>query len=135
MQEFEKARHHSQQALDLVEKLGSTYYASYAWTNLGLALLGLGRWEQAKEAFQQAVENRKLQGETALLQESRGGLARVALARENMNEALEQVEAILAFLNTTNGLLGQEITDWAALYITCYEVLKQTSDRRADELL
>ena len=65
--------------------------------------------------------------------EVKAGLARVALARNDMKDALHQANEIAAYLADGGSLRGT----WEPLriYLTCYQVFQSAQDPRAEEIL
>jgi len=101
-------------------------------TSLGHALASLGRLEEAAESYRQAVSIRRQVGEHRLAVESLAGLARVALAREDLNQARAWVEEIMSHLES-DSLDGTD--EPLRVYLTCYRVLRADLDPRAEAVL
>ncbi len=102
-------------------------------TFLGHALVGLGRLDEAADAYRQALRlRRELDAHTKAM-EPLAGLARVTLAQEERADALAYVEEILACLETHPTLDGT--TEPLRVYLTCYRVLRANEDPRAEEIL
>ena len=89
---------------------------------LGSALTGLGRFEQAAEVAQQALHVRRELGHPALEAEARAGLARLALAQNDIPAALLQVSEILNYLEGGGSLDGADAP--LRIYLTCVEALQ-----------
>jgi len=126
------ARECSQQALLVARETGRLRYQGYALTSLGHALASLGRLEEAAESYRQAVSIRRQVGEHRLAVESLAGLARVALAREDLNQARAWVEEIMSHLES-DSLDGTD--EPLRVYLTCYRVLRADLDPRAEAVL
>jgi len=131
---------HSQQAWQIAEKVGDPVHVGNAFTSLGHALAGLGRLDEATDAYRQAAHLRRELGQLAMAMEPVAGLASVALAQGALHQAQAQVEEILEHLETgtqslssAHALEGAEEPFW--VYLTCYEVLRAAQDPRAEVVL
>ncbi|MDQ4075944.1 MAG: tetratricopeptide repeat protein [Chloroflexota bacterium] len=126
------ARDYSQQALRIAQDLGNQPFQARALTFLGHALVGLDRLEEAAGAYQQAVDLRRALNQAFLAMEPHAGLARVALAEGDLEQAQQYVVELLAYLptSTLDGLFEP-----LRVYLTCYKVLRATSDPRAEAVL
>ena len=130
--EHETALKYNQDALQMVQEIGDRAKEGMTWMMLGHALLGVGRLEEAAEAYQNSVALRRELGRPNLAMESLAGLARVALAQGDLARAQAHVEEILSCLET--GTLHGTIAPFQ-VYLTCYRVLKDGQDPRAQEIL
>jgi ATP/maltotriose-dependent transcriptional regulator MalT len=99
---------------------------------LGHACAGLGKMEEAAEAYRQATTIRQQIGQPHLAVESLAGLARVGLARGDTSSALAHVEEILESLQARS-LDGT--SERFRVPLTCYQVLRATGDPRATSVL
>jgi predicted ATPase/class 3 adenylate cyclase len=126
------ARTYSQQALHIAQEIGARHKQGLALTQLGRALLGLGHLDEATDAYQQALQLQRELAQPNLATEPLAGLAEVALAQGDLPRAQAQVEEILAHL-ATGTLQGTVEPAW--VYLTCYQVLKDGHDPRANALL
>ena len=123
---------YSQQALSLTQALQHPASQGYALTNLGYALLGLGRLNEAATVFQQAVQVRQETGEDHLVMDSRGGLAKALWRQKSLRKALQYVDDILQEdqMQHIRGCLQP-----LQVYMTCYDVLLASDDSRAGWVL
>jgi predicted ATPase/class 3 adenylate cyclase len=122
----------AEQALRIGQEVGSPRYQGYAWMSRGHALTSLERFPEAREAYQQA---RRIRVETRmphLEMESVAGLAALALAAGERQEARGYVEELLAHL-ARGPLHGVEEPFW--IWLTCYRVLRAQEDSRAQRVL
>jgi hypothetical protein len=103
-----------------------------ALTPLGHALLGLGRLEEARAAYQQALEIWYGLGRDNLAMEPLAGLVRVSIAENNLSPAQARVQEILDYLQDSdlNGTAQP-----FRVYLTCYQVLQTSQDSRAGNIL
>ena len=126
------AKAYGLRALALAEELEDSLSQGFALTNIGHALLGLGQPDGATEAYQRAVEIRREAGHPNLAIESLAGLADVCMAQESPAGAWLYVEQILGHLKTYT--LDGTIEPFR-VYWTCYRMLRDHRDARAEELL
>lgn len=103
-----------------------------ALTNLGHVLADAGQLPAARLHFARALEIRQNLGQRHLTPEPRAGLARIALAQDDLAAALTQVDEIWQRCET-GPLLGLERPMW--VYLTCYRVFRGAGDVRAEEVL
>ncbi len=87
-----------------------------------------GELAAAADCYRQSTELRRLLRQDALVQDSQAGLARVALARGLLDEALPLVEEILDYA-AQKGMDG--VDEPVLVYLTCYSVLGAASERLA----
>ncbi len=152
----EIALEQSKLAFTISDELHHPRYMARALNQLGRAQLGLDRFEDAKDSFEQAfIKFDELKQEN-LSMEPLAGLAAVDLALGDHTSALSHVEDILNHfashpLSETKGLnsFGEVITgdnsgavpglegtsDPMWIYLICYRVLKTVSDQRSAEIL
>ncbi|MBM3128887.1 MAG: tetratricopeptide repeat protein [Chloroflexi bacterium] len=128
----ETAYQNCQQATQIAQEVGARNVQAYALTRLGHALTGLNRLAEAADAYQQALDIRRALGQQNLAMEPLAGLARVALAQENLSQAQTQVEEILKHLETHN---FDGTDEPFRIYLTCYRVLRASRDARARTIL
>jgi tetratricopeptide (TPR) repeat protein len=120
------------QVLEVAQQVGNERRQRFALMVLGHALTGLGRLTDAAAAYQQALAlNRKL-GYAHLIVEATAGLARVALAKEELIRAVAHVDTIFDHVRTSS-LDGTE--EPLRVFLTCAEVLLATQDPRASTVL
>jgi tetratricopeptide (TPR) repeat protein len=123
---------YGQEALQLAQEIGYRSMIAYAFSLLGHALAGLGRYDEAERHYQQALVLRREMGELPQACEALAGLARLALARGNLPQALAHVEEILQYLQA-NTLDGAD--EPFLVYLTCCQVLQAADDERYASLL
>ena len=119
------AQQYCKRALAIQQEVGDRRGQGYSLTYLGHALAGLGEFEAATKAYDEALQLRRELGQQGLTMDDLAGLARVAIAQGQTRQAREQVNEILAWLDT-NGASGIEYP--LQVYLTCYQVLRATTD-------
>ncbi len=124
---------HCQQALPNIQETGDRYEHARALTCQGRALAGLGRMEEAADAFAQSLALRLELKQSTLAAEPLAGLARIALERGDLAQALARVEDMLARVEKDKALTGTD--EPIRIYLTCYRVLHANSDPRAPDVL
>lgn len=130
--DYEQAKTCHEQALVFCRENGYQAFEGKVLTDLGNALVGLGQFNEAVAAFQEATELRHQFKQRHLFLESQAGLARVALVKGESALALKYVEPILDYLKD-HTLDGME--DPFLVYLTCYRVLQVKGDGRANSIL
>jgi tetratricopeptide (TPR) repeat protein len=131
--DHERAQAYSQRGLAVAEGCGNQWYQAYARTILGHALVGLEQVTEAINCYQRALA---LYGEMRYPHFSldvRAGLARIARARGEYEEALAYVQQILDHRNRYPRL--ECLFEPLRAYLTCYDVLRAVGDPRAEEVL
>jgi adenylate cyclase len=123
---------YSRQARQIGQNLGDTFILGYALTTLGHAQVGLGKIDEAMAAYQQALGLRRVFGQMRMAIEALAGLARVALAQGQPQQAQAHVAEILKHL-PDRGLEGT--FEPFRIYLTCYQVLQANRDPRAQDIL
>ena len=123
----------SRQALNLGKQMNSRRVQGYALIPMGHALLDLDKPLEAQEAYWQSLSIWHELDQPNLVAEQRAGLARTKLAQSQEQEALAQVEEILAHLEKDWSLEGVESP--FRVYLTCYQVLQKCKDSRAKGVL
>jgi tetratricopeptide (TPR) repeat protein len=132
------ARRCCEQSLAIAREIGSRRLVAYVLTYLGLISENLHTPEPAPQSdlaaageyYAQALTIREEIGQRALANDSRAGLARVALAQGLVDEAVEHVEELLGWI-AKHGVEG--IGDIQLVYLTAYRVL--TAAKRNDEAI
>jgi tetratricopeptide (TPR) repeat protein len=122
----------AEQGLRISQEIGSVRYQGYAWMSRGHALAALRRFPEAREAYQQARRIRVEVRMPHLEMESVAGLAAVALASGDQQEALGYAEEILSHLQRVT-LHGAE--EPFQIWLTCFQVLRAQNDSRAKWVL
>ncbi len=118
----------SQRGLEIARKINDRLGQGLLLDFLGHALTGLGRLEQAVDAYRNALALHQELNESHLAAESHAGLARLALLQGNLTAAEEQVEEILRIQKGV-GIGG--VNEPFRVYLTCYRVLDASHDPRA----
>jgi len=121
------AREHAEEALRFAEQAGDLRSKGHALTHLGHALLGLQRAADAEQAYTEPLALRRELGEAHRAVETLAGLARSALARDQLQRAADHVDEILAYLEKAS-LDGTD--EPIRVLLTCHKVLKAQGDER-----
>ena len=125
---------YANKAHEVAAACGQRDLAAYARLVGGHAELALGRFAFAAQAYGQSRDMLlELQMRRQQVLDPVAGLARVALAQNDVPAALEQVELILAHMAAGGNFDGTE--EPLRLPLTCFNVLRAASDSRADEVL
>jgi tetratricopeptide (TPR) repeat protein len=124
----EAALRYGQDARRVAQEADVRAEEARALAHTGHALFGLGRFDEAAEAYQQALNIRDELDQPHFAQEPRAGLARVAMEQGKLAEAYAYVETIMKHLQrrTVDGL-----DEPFRLCLICYEVLMRNRDARA----
>ncbi len=125
----------AQEAVQVAQAASFTIGQMESLVKVGHALAALELWEQAVDAYQQALSFREsLSAEDALARtlEPLSGLAQIALSSGDQAGALRWLQALLGFVMDNPDLPGD---DPLRVYWACYQVLKAVGDARAVPLL
>jgi tetratricopeptide (TPR) repeat protein len=123
---------YAQQALAIARELETLAAESQPLCCLGHALLALNRPQEATVAYAESVRLHCGAGNVHLAMDPLAGLARVALAQQDMPQAMAYGEEILAHL--AQGTLDGTSEPIRVLW-TVYEVLMTAQDARAQDKL
>jgi tetratricopeptide (TPR) repeat protein len=99
---------------------------------LGRALTGLGRLEEAVASYQQALEVSRELDMSAVATESLVGLVQVSLAGGEASQVQTCLEEILSYLESER---LENLDEPFAVYLTCYRALQAAGDPRAGAIL
>ena len=123
---------HARAALDIAIEVQSPDFEAIALCSLGNAELALGRYPAALAAFEQAHSLAfRLDGATQ--HDASAGVARVALAQNDVAAALQAIGPLLRHLSDDSSLKGTEAPH--LIRLTCYQVLAHVDNARAVKLL
>jgi tetratricopeptide (TPR) repeat protein len=128
----EQALSYAKQGCQMAQQLQGHMSQATALVVLGSVQVGLNRLEDATAGFAQALAFYTELGQAHAAVDARAGLAQVALAQDQPELALTQVEAVLAVL--ADRPLG-DLSEPFSAYLTCYRVLKANGDPRAAAVL
>jgi class 3 adenylate cyclase/predicted ATPase len=123
---------HAQAALTMATQVQSPIFEAMAECSLGNAELAAGQPGRASAAFQRALEI-AVQLDNATQHDACAGLARVALAHDDIRDAQRWVEPLLTQLSNADGLEGSESP--YLIRLTCQQTLARLNDPRAPSLL
>ena len=119
------------EALRIAREFGARHEQAMVLTHHAHALTGLGQWEQAQAAYEQALVMRRQLGESSLALETLAGMARLSLVRSDTEQALADIEHILTALAQPGALEGAD--EPGRIYLTCWKVLQAAGDPRASQ--
>ena len=130
--DHQAARAQAQTALELAADLGARYVEGTALIRLGHALHGLADLQGAEAAYQAALRLCQELGVEALALESLAGLARLALAYDDLATAQTRANELATALEA-------EVVAWVdelpQIFLSCYQVLSAAGDARAVQVL
>ena len=129
---LELAGQWGQRALLLAQRNDLADPAAYAWLHLGYVFRERGKRSQAADAFIRSRDGWLAQENKALATEAIAGLAGTRSMQGDRGGSLALVEQVLDFL--ARGPL-EGVDEPVQIYLTCYHVLKDFGDRRADDVL
>jgi tetratricopeptide (TPR) repeat protein len=115
---------YAQQALKITREQGNREYEGYALTYLAYAWGGLGRREEARQAYQAAYELRRNLNQLAKSLDPLAGLAECALAASKRSLAVGYVRQILDYL-AEKGWQLTGIGDALRVFAICCRVLAE----------
>ena len=118
--------------LEVAEAVEAPDFEAQTLVRLGQAELALDRPAQAAATFERAAKVARDGGVSGVECDALGGQALAALARGDLGDAMQHATALLARIETPEGLQGAD--EKAALF-ACYLVLAQAGDARAGGLL
>jgi predicted ATPase/class 3 adenylate cyclase len=122
-----------EQALTLMHKINHLNGEAWAQTYLGHALFAQNRLEEATTAYRAAIAIRSQLNQNILAAEPIAGLAQVSFQLGNTDAACEQLEPVLAMLDS--GSLFEGTDEPLRIFYTCYVVLNSDDDDRANGVL
>ena len=131
--DLDEALTYAHRCLRTNRETGDQSGVAWSLTCLGHVYFEMGRWGDAGDAYQEALDLRRSLDQPNLATEIRAGLARLALAKGEAAAAVVHVEAILEHLADGGSLEGTE--EPLRVYLTCYQVLEAAEDTRAGEVL
>ena len=128
LEDNERAYEYGRQALLVRQRQAGPQFQATLATHMGHALAGLGRLEEAAAVYQEAITIWVGRNQYYRATEPRAGLARIALAYEDINWAIQQITPVLHHLEN-QPLAG--VDEPFRVYLTCYHVLRAHDDNRA----
>ncbi|MEJ2211116.1 MAG: tetratricopeptide repeat protein, partial [Anaerolineae bacterium] len=114
------ARQMLEQVCTLTHAVGDKRVEGYAWTFLGLVLEDQAEWDAADTAYRTGLALRREVGLHALAVDALSGLARVASARKEHEQAVQNADQVLAWLQE-HGPDG--VGDPCLAYMGAYQAL------------
>ena len=123
---------HSQGALLIAQELENRPVQAYAWLVLGHAMAGMGELTRARDAYQNAIRVKKEIDQVLPPLDALAGLARLALAQQDLARARAYANEIMAFLE---GHSLDGVDDPFLVSFSCYRVLEALEDDRIKPVL
>ncbi len=126
---------HARDALSQLAQHGEFFVKDHVINWLGHGLVGLGKLDAAEAAYNEGRTRFSEHSRVAQMLDSVAGLARIYLMRGALPVASAHVSTIMDAIDADpeHALDGSD--DRIRVYVTCYKVLKATSDKRAAPLL
>ncbi len=93
----------------------------------------LGQWDEAAACYQASLALFRELGRATMPPEPIAGLARIALARGDVEGAMATIAEVVAHFDAGGSVDGTEDPIW--IYLTCHEVLAAAGSPRAAEFL
>ena len=131
-QEYELANNDAQQALDMAESRDDKRSAAMALTAIGHTWLGLNETEKSKQSYEAAKDFHLEMEQINRSMEPHAGLAHIAWASEERDNALVIVDAICTYLQSHTLDHTEEAFQ---VYLICYRILNAVGDPRRIEIL
>jgi tetratricopeptide (TPR) repeat protein len=129
----EEALKYASDAMTLSRQAGDKSAAAWAHLYSGRAYFLKGQFEEAENAFQNALNIRRELDQPALATEPKAGLIQIALQMNDMAVAISLTEELLDYLAEGTSLDATE--EPLRVYLECYELLERIGDRRSIEIL
>lgn len=131
--EWESALAYGEEGIAILRAVDQAEMTAEGLIWLGHAWFGLGQIEKALEAYDESLRLRRQLEQEYLAMGVLAGMARVALAQNDLDSARNYVAQIMSYLDGGGSLDGT----WEPLrlYMTCYQVLHTVGDDRAEEAL
>jgi predicted ATPase/class 3 adenylate cyclase len=120
-------------AMALSRTAGDKTAEAWAYLYLGYAYSLSAQFEDAKTAFENAVNIRRELGQPSLITEPIGGLIQVAIQMNNHAVAAKLMEELMSYL--TEGAALDATEEPLRVYLACYKVLERMGDPRAIQIL
>ncbi|MEZ4512172.1 MAG: protein kinase [Chloroflexota bacterium] len=128
---FETAVSYAQQTQQAAQELGITRFSNYATLYLGHCYVGLAKYDDAKQAYNQAYSVWEELKQPSPLLDTLGGLVRIALLQNELPEGISHVEKILHMM----AALPDEDSILLDVFPACCHLLQATNDPRWEGLL
>ena len=133
LSDYEAALSYAGQGVELGHAIQDRNGEAWALTVQGHAFAVLNRLPEASVSYQAALKIRTELDQAALASEPSAGLARIALAQNDLPAALAYISPVLDFLDGGGSLNGAE--EPLRVFLTCYQVLLAADDPRAAQIL
>jgi ATP/maltotriose-dependent transcriptional regulator MalT len=133
MEEDHQADIYGQAALQLAQEMESLPLEGMALKDRAYILTHHQRWDEADQAYQQALAVWQGLAQPLQVLEAQAGLARVALLRGDLELAQTHIQPVVAYLQAGHTPMGTSRPFY--IYLVCYELLQASGDPYAETLL
>jgi tetratricopeptide (TPR) repeat protein len=116
------------QALDISRAIGDRENEAYALSGLALNHEQMGDLDEAQANYEAALSIQREIGATTMVVFGQAGLARLALARQDLTQAGQQIGPVLAWIEAGN---AQKFWDPWRIYLSTYRVLAALEETTA----
>ena len=123
----------SEQAIGLALTLKDPDLQASLMSTRGHAFSALGRHDEAAASYRDATALYRKIGRPTMVPEPVAGLARLALKRQSIDEAVAHIDSIVAHFDAGGTVDGTEDPLW--IYLTCHVVLGAAGAPRGAEFL
>ena len=123
--DFQTTQRYINMALAIQQSIGHLEGQSYSLTYLGHALAGLEQWQDAEQKYHQVLKLRQQLEQTKPVIDVVAGLAHVATIQGNLEQARENVDDVLTWLDIHQ---PTALDNALSVYLTCYKVLQNMPD-------
>ena len=131
--DYATAQNYAEQGLGISRKCNDRSTEAWAFTYLGHAYLGKPDFENARQAYREAIEIRHDLDQPILGMEALAMLAQVEFESGKQADAMAHAEKIMAYLETGGTLDGTE--EPIRIYLTVYLILNKNRDPRSIRIL
>ena len=123
----------AQKAIELARSVSERSSEAWGWLYLGHAGLMLGRFEQARDAYERSITIRLELNQPNLEMEPTAGLVELHLALGDLSAAAREAEKIIQHIEDGQAFNGTD--EPLRIYHACYLLLERTKDPRASRIL
>jgi tetratricopeptide (TPR) repeat protein len=129
----QEAVKYAQEAMELSKIARDKTAEAWSYLYLGHAYSLTAQFENAKKAFENALDIRRELGQFALATEPIAGLMQAALQMNDIAPAKRWLDEIMDYLSAGASLDTTE--EPLRVYLACYNILERLDDRRSAQIL